>query len=82
MSYVWNRRLSNEMRELGYDIVTKTLIVTFSDGIRRYYAPVTYEMYSTICHAKFPQRLFQQTIEGKIPRIYVTEYDSLSRTVH
>ncbi len=74
MSVVWNRRLSNEIRELGYDSETGTLIVTFPDGIRRYFAPVTYEMYTAISHSSFPDRLFRNTIEGKIPRIYMTEY--------
>jgi hypothetical protein len=74
MSYVWNLRLSNEMRELGYDIETKRLVVTLSDGVRKYYAPVTYETYAALSQAKFPERLFRHIVEGKIPRIYVTEY--------
>ncbi|MGA2104445.1 KTSC domain-containing protein [Methanoregula sp.] len=69
MSLVWNRRLSREIRELGYDIVTGKLIVVFPDGIKRNYGPVTYEMYDALSHAPNPGRLFRQIVEGKIPRI-------------
>jgi hypothetical protein len=69
MSLIWNRRLSREIRELGYDIVTGTLIVAFPDGVRRYYGPVTYEMYTALSQASHPGRLFLQIVEGKIPRL-------------
>ena len=67
MSIVWDRFVSNGIRELGYDIENKQLIVVLPGGVRKYYAPVLYEAYSAIRHATFPERLYRDTIEGKLP---------------
>ncbi|MDD1701876.1 MAG: hypothetical protein LUQ31_02700 [Methanoregula sp.] len=75
MSLVWDRHFSNGIKELGYDIMTGRLIVVIPGGERRYYAPVSYEQYAAISGATFPERIFQDTIEGKIPRIEVAGYD-------
>jgi len=75
MSTVWDRHVSNGIRELGYDIENKRLVVVLPGGMRRYYAPVPYEAYSALFHATFPERLYQETIEGKFPRIEVAGYD-------
>jgi len=71
---VWDRFVSNGIRELGYDIENARLIVVLPGGVRRYYAPVPYAMYSALSHATFPERLYQEIIEGKIPRIEVAGY--------
>ncbi|MDD1702713.1 MAG: KTSC domain-containing protein [Methanoregula sp.] len=81
MSIVWDRHVSNRILELGYDIETKRLIVVFPDRVRRNYAPVTYGMYSALSHAMFPERFYRDTIEGKVPRIQVTEYPKSSDSV-
>ncbi|MDD1701439.1 MAG: hypothetical protein LUQ31_00475 [Methanoregula sp.] len=69
MSFVWNRRLSKEVRLLGYDIVTGVLIVELRDGVKRYYSPVTWDMYAAISHASFPEHLYRSMIEGKVPAL-------------
>jgi hypothetical protein len=74
MSLVWNRRLSREIRELGYDIETGRLVVAFPDGVRKYYAPVSWENYTAIAHSSNPARLVRERIEGKVPRVTVAEY--------
>jgi len=74
MSLIWSRRLSREIRELGYDIETGRLVVTFPDGGRKYYAPVSWETYAAIAHSSNPARLVRQRIEGIVPRIMVAEY--------
>jgi len=74
MSIIWDRFVSNGIRELGYDIENKQLIVVLSGGVRKYYAPVLYEAYSAISHATFPERLYRETLEGKVPRIEVPGY--------
>jgi len=75
MSLVWDRHFSKGIKELGYDIMTGRLIVVVPGGERRYYAPVSYEQYAAISRATFPERIFQDTIEGKVPRIEVAGYD-------
>lgn len=77
MSIVWDRYVSTGIRELGYDIQTKRLIVVVPGGERRYYAPVSYEQYAAISRATFPERVYEETIEGKIPRIEVVGYDQV-----
>jgi hypothetical protein len=77
MSIVWDRHFSNRIRELGYDVMTKRLIVVVPGGERKYYAPVTYEQYAAISNATFPERIYEETIEGKVPRITVTGYDEV-----
>jgi len=69
MAFVWDHNLSREIRELGYDIATKTLVVAFPDRVRRYYAPVPYEAYAALSHSRTPGRLFKDTIEGKVPLV-------------
>ncbi|WP_292368176.1 hypothetical protein [Methanoregula sp. UBA64] len=77
MSIVWDRHFSNRITELGYDIMTKRLIVVVPGGERKYYAPVSYEQYAAISGASFPERMYRDTIEGKVPRITVTGYDQV-----
>lgn len=69
MNMVWDRFVSNEIRELGYDIGTRTMAVVFSDKSTKYYSPVPYPLYASIFHARFPLRLYRQIIEGKIPAV-------------
>jgi hypothetical protein len=69
MNMVWDRFVSNEIRELGYDITTRTMAVVFSDKTTKYHAPVPYPLYASIFHARFPKRLYRQVIEGKIPAV-------------
>jgi len=68
MSLVWHHRLSNKILELGYDLEKETLVVTRNDNVRRFYGPVSYDMYTTISRAPFPERLIKQNIENKVPQ--------------
>ena len=69
MTMVWNRRLSKQIREIGYDIKAGTMAVVFKDTSLRYYSPVSYSLYSMIAHSPFPERLYNEIVAGKIPRI-------------
>jgi hypothetical protein len=69
MNMVWDRRVSNTIRELGYDVSTRTMAVVFSDGTKKFHAPVSYPLYASIFHATFPERLYKQTIAGKISTV-------------
>jgi hypothetical protein len=69
MNMVWDRFVSNDIRELGYDVATRTLAVVFADRTKRFHAPVSYPLYASIFHARFPLRLYRQVIEGKIPMV-------------
>ena len=69
MNMVWDRHVSNGIRELGYDGVTQTMAVRFSDKTTKYHAPVPYPLYAQIFHATFPERLYHEMVEGKIPPV-------------
>ena len=72
MNMVWDRYVSNGIRELGYDVETRTMAVVFADKTKKYHAPVPYPLYASIFHAKFPLRLYKQVVAGKIPTVSVT----------
>lgn len=74
MNMVWDRYLSNGIRELGYDYKTQTMAVAFSDSSKKYHSPVPYDLYASIRHATFPERRYSRIVDGKIPRIFVEEY--------
>jgi len=67
MTLVWHHRLSSQVQELGYDLDKETLVVNRTDGVRRSYSPVSYEMYYTISQSSFPERLIKKNIEGNVP---------------
>jgi KTSC domain len=67
MNMVWDRFVSTNIRELGYDVTTRTMAVVFSDKTRTFHAPVTYPHYASIHNARFPERIYTQTVLGKIP---------------
>ena len=69
MNMVWDRFVSTRIRELGYDIATRTLAVVFSDGTKHFHSPVPYDLYATVHHARFPERLYWQMVNGKIPQV-------------
>jgi len=69
MNMVWDRYVSHGIRELGYDVGTHTMAVVFPGNLVKYHATVPYEMYAAIFHARFPERLYKQTVEGKIPQV-------------
>jgi len=69
MAYVWDHNFSREIRELGYDTATQTLVVTFPDRVRRFYAPVPYSVYDALRHARTPARLYKKMIAGKVPLV-------------
>ena len=69
MNKVWDRYVSHGIRELGYDVGTHTMAVVFPGNLVKYQAPVPYEMYAAIFHARFPERLYKQTVEGKIQQV-------------
>ena len=66
---VWNRHVSNLVREIGYDIAAGTMAVVFSDKTLRYHAPVSYSLYAAFAHASSPGRYYKQVVEGKIPQV-------------
>jgi hypothetical protein len=66
---VWDRFVSNGIRELGYDVTTRTMAVVFADKTKKFHAPVSYPLYASIFHATFPERLYRQTVEEKIPTV-------------
>jgi len=67
MAFFWDRHVSSEIRELGYDAGTETLAVVFPDGRTVYHSPVPYTLYASIFHAKFPARVYQDSVEKEIP---------------
>jgi hypothetical protein len=69
MNMVWDRYVSRDIRELGYDVATRTMAVVFADKTTKYHMPVSYSLYASIFHAKFPLRLYRQVVEGKIPTL-------------
>jgi len=69
MNMVWDRHVSNGIRELGYDITTKTMAVVFPGGKKVLHAPVPYELYASLFHAYNPERVYRQVIQDKIPTV-------------
>ena len=67
MNMVWDRHVSNRIRELGYDVTTRTMAVVFANNTTKYHAPVPYPLYASIFNATFPERLYKQAVDGKIP---------------
>ena len=67
MNMVWDRHVSSGIRELGYDVKTRTMAVVFADKTKIFHAPVAYPLYASIFHATFPERLYKQVVEGQIP---------------
>ena len=69
MNMVWDRHLNHGINELGYDVTTQTMAVVFADKTTKYHAPVSYPLYASIFHARFPRRLYRQIVEGQIPTV-------------
>ncbi|MFZ1898133.1 hypothetical protein [Methanoregula sp.] len=69
MNMVWDRYVSNGIRELGYDVATQTMAVVFADKTKKFHAPVPYPLYASIFHATFPERLYRKTVDQKIPTV-------------
>jgi hypothetical protein len=69
MNMVWDRHVSNGIRELGYDVATRTMAVVFADDTKKFHAPVPYPLYASIFHATFPERLYRDTVEQHIPMV-------------
>jgi len=69
MNMVWDRMVSNRIRELGYDVKTQTMAVVFSDKTKRFHAPVSYPLYAAINHSTFPERLYRDVVDGKISQV-------------
>jgi hypothetical protein len=69
MNMVWDRHMAHGINELGYDVKTRTMAVVFADKTTKYHAPVSYPLYASIFHARFPLRLYKQVVEGKIPTV-------------
>jgi hypothetical protein len=69
---VWDRFVSNDIRELGYDVTTRTMAVVFADKTKKYHAPVPYPLYASIFHARFPLRLYKKVVAEKIPLVSAT----------
>ena len=69
MNMIWDRYVSNGIRELGYDIKTRTMAVVFANKTTKFHAPVPYPLYASIFHATFPERLYKQTVEAQIPEV-------------
>jgi len=69
MNMVWDRHLSNGIRELGYDVATRTMAVVFADNTKKFHAPVPYPLYASIFHATFPKRVYREAVELMIPTV-------------
>lgn len=69
MNMVWDRYVSSGIRELGYDVATRTMAVVFADKTKKFHAPVPYPLYASIFHARFPLRLYKEVVAGKIPAV-------------
>ena len=69
MNMVWDRHVSNRIREIGYDVKTRTMAVVFADKTTNFHAPVPYPLYASVFHATFPERLYRQAIEGQVPLV-------------
>jgi hypothetical protein len=69
MNMVYDRHVSNGIRELGYDAGTHTLAVVFPGGKKKFHAPVPYALYASIFHAYNPERVYEETVKGKIPEV-------------
>ena len=69
MNMVWDRHLTNGIRELGYDVATRTMAVVFADNTKKFHAPVPYPLYASIFHATFPKRVYRETVEQMIPTV-------------
>jgi len=67
---VWNNRVSHLIRRIGFDSSTGTMAVIFTDNTVKYYGPVSYSIYTSFAHAKFPDRFYRHSVEGKIPLIH------------
>ena len=67
MNMVWDRFVSKDIRELGYDVATRTMAVVFADKSKKFHAPVSYPLYASINHARYPFRLYKQSVAEKIP---------------
>jgi hypothetical protein len=67
MNMVWDRFVSNDIRELGYDVNSQTLAVVFANKEKRYHAPVPYPVYAALAHSTFTGRQYRKTVERKIP---------------
>ena len=69
MNMVWDRYVSRGIRELGYDVTTRTMAVVFSNKTTKYHSPVSYPLYASIHNSTFPERNYRQLVEGKIPTV-------------
>ena len=69
MNMVWDRHVSNGIRELGYDIDTETLAVVFPGGRKVLHAPVPYALYASLFHSYNPERVYHEVIEKMIPTL-------------
>ena len=69
MNMVWDRFVSKKIRELGYDIDTRTLAVVFPGGKKVLHAPVPYAVYASLFHSYSPERFYRDVISGKIPTV-------------
>ena len=67
MAFFWDRHVSSGIRELGYDVATETLAVVFPGRRTVYHRPVPYTVYASIFHARFPERLYRETVEKAVP---------------
>jgi hypothetical protein len=72
MNMVWDRHLNHGINELGYDVATQTMAVVFADKTTKYHAPVSYPLYASIFHARFPLRLYKEVVAEKIPTVSAT----------
>ena len=67
MNMVWDNYVSNGIRQLGYDVETKTMAVVFPGRKTVLHSPVPYDLYASIFHAYNPERVYREVVEGKIP---------------
>jgi hypothetical protein len=66
MNMVWDRYVSNSIREPGYDAGTRTMTGVVPGNDPRYHAPVPFPSLLSIFPERFPEQLYNQTVEGHI----------------
>ncbi len=69
MAFFWDHGVSNRIQDLGYDESTKTLAVVFPGRRAVYHSPVPYTVYTSIFHARFPERMYRDMVEKTIPLV-------------
>ncbi len=55
-----DRIVSPLIRAVSYDIATQTLFMEFTNGSEQQFSPVSYQMYQSLVHSRFPEKTYHQ----------------------